>query len=150
MTSYETKLAELSLVQSLPKMMVSEVKGRVKGKLQTISKKIEKYWRKQRQATDAEIDNTLKSIERFQEATGWQRGKGKDIATLILFGQAVLEDAEFEVPAGIIESLTDLILHFENHPDHRQRPKPACYWAADLAATKWQKVKEDTSNAMFM
>jgi len=147
MTSYETKLAELSLVQSLPKMMVSEVKGRVKGKLQTISKKIEKYWRKQRQATDAEIDNTLDSIERFQAATGWQRGKGKDIATLILFGQAILEDAEFEVPVGIIEALTDLILHFESHPDPKQRPKPACYWAADLAAEKWQGVKDNISKS---
>ena len=44
MTSYEVKLAELSLIQSLPKMMLSEVNGRVKAKLETINKKIDKYW----------------------------------------------------------------------------------------------------------
>src|SRR6056297_2035828 len=143
MTPYEIKLAEFSLVRSLPKMMCKEVKGRVKGRLDSVAKKIDKYWEGKRFATDDEISNAMAAVEQFQNATNWKTGNGKDIATLILFGQAVLEDADFNVPGGIIEALADLILHFEDHPDPKKRPKPACYWAADLAAEKWQKIKKD-------
>lgn len=143
MTPYETELAEFSLVRTLPNIIVSEVKGRAKGKLEAVGKKIDKYWEGKRLATNKEIETAQAAIKQLQDITGWKPGNGKDIATLILFGQAVLEDADFEAPPGVFKALRDLILHFEDHPDPKKRPKPACYWAADLAAEKWQKIKKD-------
>jgi len=143
MNDYQTRLAELSLIRSLPLMVTGKIQGKVKSQMNRIARNVDKYYKTERYATNEDIKIVQKAIEEFGEQSGWTK-KQKDIATLILFGQTILEDSKFEYPPGILDALTELILFFEDHPVKTERPAPACYWAGQLAAEKWQRIVKAT------
>lgn len=142
MTKHQIKIAELALIKALPEMMLPAYQAcAIAGKLESINKKIDKHLDRLPVVTDQDKIKIRERLIEFEKQTGWTRGNGKAPATLILFAMALLDDAEYQVPDGVLETLTNIILHMEDHPDKTKRPAPACYWAADQAVAKWRRVK---------
>lgn len=131
-------LSEIALIRAIPELTINEVKpSRTKSLFIKLQKACDYDLRKMKNPSKKDINNVRIIMEKFKKLSGWGKNQ-RHTATLISFCLGIIEKSEWRFNKRIIESLTDLILHFENGNDLPYQSA----WAGDLASDKWLSLFE--------
>ena len=136
MTPTMRKMAELAMIRAIPDLIIGDVKpGRLKRVLTDLTAEVDLALERLPQPTCSDMIAVEGKINEFGRLSRWE-GKERNVNTMALFCQSMIEESDFEFSAKIVELLVDLVDYFERvgkTPD-------ASYLAGGLAAKKWRAV----------
>lgn len=135
MTPSTRHTAELALIYSIPYLSGNMKPCRTKGLFDALQKWAAHDLGNIPKLTNPELDRILARILTWGKETGWLNNK-KHNATTLSFCADIIEKSEFDFHPRIIETINDLIAHFENGNDLKIQN---C-WTGSLAAEKWEKL----------
>ena len=134
-------LAELTLIEAIPGFTGEIAPQKTKGLLSDLIKYADRDARGLPQLSDTDAHKTIEIVRQFGENSGWLDQK-KDMATMLSFAAAMIENSPNDFNPKIIKTISELILHFEDGKKLSQ----ACLWGGELAAERWEKLFEADEN----
>jgi len=135
------KIIELSLIggTTLTILQVHKPKGRVRGLLNRLDKKVARELDNGFRPSEKIVAQAWSVIGQWTADTGWDDGK-KHPVTLINFCADMIDRSPVNYPAGI----TDVMAEIVDYYTRAGKDPAASYWAADQAADKWEQLVSGT------
>lgn len=112
MKKLHKQIAELAMVRAIPLTATTVPKGRLKGLMKRIAKQADKALDSLPIITQPEYEAICERIATWGEQTGWG-SREKHAVTMISFALAMIEQSEFKHPSRLIETLTDVVDHYD-------------------------------------
>ena len=132
------KTAELTLIRATYNFSGPIKPSRKKGLFEKLQKFVDKDLEKLTRIPDAEVRKAEAAIREFGNQTGWLDNP-KHVGTLLSFCACIIEESEFVFNPKILETINEIITHFEDRGDLKTQ---SC-WAGSLAAEKWENLFKD-------
>jgi hypothetical protein len=133
---------ELALIRAVPDLTLGELKpSRTAGLVTNLQKAVDKDLRYLPRINDTQIADIESIIKSFLLDIGWLDQK-RHTGTYLSFCAAMIENSEFKYFPRILESINDLIDHFEKGNDFHVQ---SC-WAGSIAAEKWETIFKEKNS----